>query len=173
VNLRENYSPSARYLAWLTDCRTHHFTRDKESAMGIMAWIALAWPWDCSPICCSRAKITGAYFHPPGSPSSPKQRPCCWPATGEGQSPQLVRDHDRSVGPRRAVIGVCTVRDAMASDAGADCLSCRSMRQWCHLARLDLSGPCAPSPLAVFRVEGGETRDQSCDQATLRERGAA
>ena len=32
---------------------------------------------------------------------------------------------------------------------GADCLFCRSVRQWFHLARLDLSGPCAPSPLAV------------------------
>jgi hypothetical protein len=53
----------------------------------------------------------------------------------------------------------------MASDPGADCLSCRSMRQWCHLARLDLSGPCAPSPLAVYAFEGGETSDGCCDQA--------
>jgi hypothetical protein len=37
--------------------------------------------------------------------------------------------------------------------AGVDCLSCRSMRQWCHLARLDLSGPCAPSPLAVSALK--------------------
>jgi hypothetical protein len=27
------------------------------------------------------------------------------------------------------------------------------MRQWCHLARLDLSGPCAPSPLAVSALK--------------------
>jgi hypothetical protein len=25
----------------MTDCRTHHFAGDKESAMGIIAWIAL------------------------------------------------------------------------------------------------------------------------------------
>ena len=55
--------------------------------------------------------------------------------------------------PRGAVIGVCTVREAMASDSRADCLSCRSMRQWCHLARLDLSGPCAPSPLAISALK--------------------
>src|SRR5690349_16396252 len=36
---------------------------------------------------------------------------------------------------------------------GEDCLSCRSMRQWCDLARLDLSGPCAPSPLAVSALK--------------------
>jgi hypothetical protein len=27
------------------------------------------------------------------------------------------------------------------------------MRQWCHVARLDLSGPCAPSPLAVSTLK--------------------
>jgi hypothetical protein len=34
-----------------------------------------------------------------------------------------------------------------------DCLSCRSMRQWCDLACLDLSGPCAPSPLVVSALK--------------------
>src|SRR4029077_7056513 len=34
-----------------------------------------------------------------------------------------------------------------------DCLSCRSVRQWYALARLDLSGPCAPSPLVVSALK--------------------
>ena len=72
---------------------------------------------------------------------------------GEGLSPQLVRHHDRPVGPRGAVIGWSWHGQGRHGQrSGADCLSCRSMRQWCHLARLDLSGPCAPSPLAVYAL---------------------
>ena len=97
--------------------------------MGIIAWIALGMavgllvnmllPGKRSRaliFLCSRLLHRGPSSQPvprarsvqfslPGSPPSPKQRSCCWPATC---SP--------SVGPRDAAIEVGTVGDTMASD---------------------------------------------------------
>jgi hypothetical protein len=44
------------------------------------------------------------------------------------------------------------------------------MRQWFHLACLDLSGPCAPSPLAVYALKAARL---VTDPATTRSRGNA
>src|SRR4029077_17458308 len=54
----------------------------------------------------------------------------------------------RGSGPAASSPRTLRLASAHGRRSGTDCLSCRSMRQWCDLARLDLSGPCAPSPLA-------------------------
>jgi uncharacterized membrane protein YeaQ/YmgE (transglycosylase-associated protein family) len=105
--------------------------------MGIIAWIVLG----------TAVGLLANMLHPPA----------------KGCHPRLVRNHDRSVGLRGAVIGVCTVWYAMASDpeGGLPLLSIHatvvsrsvpgSVRTMCSLAA------------SRFHVEGGETRDRSCD----------
>ena len=142
--------------------------------MGIIAWIALGTAVGLlanmlHPQQRSRALISSAWLAVLAEAAGP--------AAG---LPPAKGSHHSSFGimigpsaPRSAVIGVCTVREAMASDprGGLPLLSIHatvvslsapgSVRTMCSLAASD------------FRVEGGETRDRSCDQATLRERGAA
>ena len=70
----------------------------------------------------------------------------------------------RSVGPRGAVIGVGTVRDAMASDPGG--LPLLSI----HATVVSLSAPGSVRTMCSLaasglRIEGGDTSDGSCDQA--------
>ena len=79
--------------------------------------------------------------------STPQRRP-----TGPELNPEHSDSH-RPVGPHGVVIGCGDGPYAMASDPGRIASPVDSCDSSFHLACLDLSGPCAPSPLAVYAVK--------------------